>query len=209
MFSHRRVAKSSQPDVHLIACITSSPRKVIRFLHVSSHACSTAQEATFRRKTKCECTHQERETKRDRQRKRERHIDERGRGTHCDLLPTITSRGPLMRRLTISSLVTKWEIRAQCSNLTWWIRLTSNRANNSLMYSRRTPRDLPIDARNMIPSSSTRHGIRNRENANDTTVHNHAILSTAERSVRRTLFHLRVRQRRTRRPLWAKHSIVR
>jgi len=58
-------------------------------------------------------------------------------------------------------------------------KLTSNKANNSLMYNLRTPRDLPIDARNTIANSSMRKGVSIKENAHDTTVHNNAILLTA------------------------------
>lgn len=58
--------------------------------------------------------------------------------------------------------------------------LTSKRASSSLMYSLRTPRDLPMEARNIIASNSMRKGVSSKENANDITVHNDAILLTAE-----------------------------
>lgn len=59
---------------------------------------------------------------------------------------------------------------------------TSKRASSSLMYSLRTPRDLPMDARNTIASSSMRKGVSSSENANDTTIHNDAILLTEPRA---------------------------
>ena len=50
------------------------------------------------------------------------------------------------------------------------------------MYSLRTPRDLPMDARNTIANSSIIKGISSNENTNDITVHNDAILLTAVNS---------------------------
>lgn len=71
-------------------------------------------------------------------------------------------------------------------------KLTSKRASSSLMYSLRTPRDLPMDARNMIASSSMRKGVSSNENANDITVHNDAILLTAASSEYRAVFRPRL-----------------
>lgn len=82
-----------------------------------------------------------------------------------------------LAKITRKFMPVKFEIFNRISVLE---SLTSKRASNSLMYSLRTPRDLPIEARNTIASSSIRKGVSNRENANDITVHNDAILLTAE-----------------------------
>lgn len=148
------------------------------------------------------------------ERDKERPVDEHTRETRRDLPPMIISLGSL-RECTESSdapvdLGIGRELRDSCLRLKKvdiGSTLTSNSANSSLMYSRRTPRDLPMDARNMIPSTSMRNGIRNRENVNDTTSHNHAILSTVERTERRALLHLRAANREMRNALCRREAL--
>lgn len=48
------------------------------------------------------------------------------------------------------------------------------------MYSLLTPSDFPIEARNMMASKNIRNGVKSKENATDITIHNDAILLTAE-----------------------------
>lgn len=48
------------------------------------------------------------------------------------------------------------------------------------MYNLLTPSDFPIDAKKIIASKNIRKGVKNKETAKDITIHNGAILLTAE-----------------------------
>lgn len=58
--------------------------------------------------------------------------------------------------------------------------LTSKSVSSNFIYNLLTPSDFPIDAKKIMASKNIRKGVKSKETANDITIHNGAILLTAE-----------------------------